>query len=49
MYEGTARESRIAVVIIAQIHRAIWACVDLVLCQFASLGVPSQAHEGMTL
>jgi hypothetical protein len=49
MYEGTAREGRITVAIIAQIHQAVWACVDPVLCQFASLDVPPQAHEGMTL
>jgi hypothetical protein len=49
MYEGTARESRITVAIIAQIHRVVRACVDPVLCQFASLDVPPQAHEGMTL
>jgi hypothetical protein len=49
MYEGTAQESRITVVIIAQIHQAVWASVDPVLCQFASLDVPPQAHEGMTL
>jgi hypothetical protein len=49
MYEGTAQEGRITVAIIAQIHRAVWACVDPVLCQFASLDAPPQAHEGMTL
>jgi hypothetical protein len=49
MYEGTVREGRITVAIIAQIHRAIWACVDPVLCQSASLDVPPQAHEGMAL
>jgi hypothetical protein len=49
MYEGTAREGRITVAIIAQNRRAVWACVDPVLCQFASLDVPPQAHEGMTL
>jgi hypothetical protein len=49
MYEGTVREGRITVAIIAQIHWAIWACVDPVLCQSASLDIPPQAHEGMTL
>jgi hypothetical protein len=49
MYEGTAREGQIIVAIIAQIHRTVWACVDPVLCQFASLDVPPQTHEGMTL
>jgi hypothetical protein len=49
MYEAPAREGRVTVVITARIHRAIWACVDPVLCQSASLDVPPQAHEGMTL
>jgi hypothetical protein len=49
MYEGTAREGRINVAVIAQIHRAVWACVNPVLCQSTSLDVPLQAHEGMTL
>ena len=49
MYEGTVREGRITVAIIAQIHRAIWACVDPVLCRSTSQDVPPQAHEGMTL
>jgi hypothetical protein len=48
MYEAPTREGRVTVVITARIHRAVWACVDLVLCQSASLDVPPQAHEGMT-
>jgi hypothetical protein len=34
-------------VITARIRRAVWACVDLILCRSTSLGVLSQAHEGM--
>jgi hypothetical protein len=49
MYEGTAREGRITVAIIAQIYRVVWARVNPVLCQSTSLDVPPQAHEGMTL
>jgi hypothetical protein len=49
MYEAPAREGRVTVAIIAQIHRAVWACIDLVLCQSASLDVPPEAREGMTL
>jgi hypothetical protein len=49
MYEAPAREGRVTVAIIAQIHRAVWACVDSVLCHSASLYAPPQAHEGMTL
>jgi hypothetical protein len=49
MYEAPAREGQVTVVIIAQIHRAVLVCVDPVLCQSASLDVPPQAHEGMTL
>jgi hypothetical protein len=49
MYEAPAREGRVTVVITARIHRAIWACVDPVLCRSASLDVPPQAHKGMTL
>jgi hypothetical protein len=48
MHEASAREGRVTVVITARIHRAIWACVDLILCRSASLGVLSQAREGMT-
>jgi hypothetical protein len=49
MYEDTAREDRITVAIIAQIHRTVWARVNPVLCQSTSLDVFPQAHEGMTL
>jgi hypothetical protein len=47
MYEDTAWEGRVTVAV-AQIHRAVLACVDPILCHSASLGVPPQAHEGMT-
>jgi hypothetical protein len=47
MYEASAREGRVTVVITARIRRAIWACIDLTLCRSTSLGVLSQAHEGM--
>jgi hypothetical protein len=49
MYEGTAREGRITVAIIAKIHRVVWACANPILCRSTSLDVPLQAHEGMTL
>ena len=49
MYEDTVREGRIIVAVAAQIHRAVWACVDPILCQSTLLDVPPQAHEGMTL
>jgi hypothetical protein len=49
MYEAPAWEGWVTVAIIAQIHRVVWACIDPVLCQSASLDVPPQAHEGMTL
>jgi hypothetical protein len=48
MYEAPAREGWVTVVTTARIHRVVWACVDPVLCQSASLDVPPQAHEGMT-
>jgi hypothetical protein len=48
MYEAPAWEGRVTVVITALIHRVVWACVDLILCRSTSLGVLSQAHEGMT-
>jgi hypothetical protein len=48
MYEAPAWEGRVTVVITARIRRVVWACVDLILCRSASLGVLSQAHEGMT-
>jgi hypothetical protein len=43
------REDWVTVAITAQIHRAVWACVDPTLCQSALLDVPPQAHEGVTL
>jgi hypothetical protein len=49
MYEAPAREGRVPVAVAIQTHRAVWACVDPVLCQSASLDVPPQAHEGTTL
>jgi hypothetical protein len=49
MYEAPALEGRVIVVITARIHQVVWACVDLVLCQSASLDVPPQAHKVMTL
>jgi hypothetical protein len=49
MYEAPAREGRVSVAVVIQTRRAVWVCVDLVLCQSASLDVPPQAHEGMTL
>jgi hypothetical protein len=49
MYEAPAREGRVSVAVAIQTRRAVWACVDPVLCQTASLDVPPQAHEGMTL
>jgi hypothetical protein len=48
MYEAPARESRVTVVITAQIHRVVWACVDPILYRSTSLGALPQAHEGMT-
>jgi hypothetical protein len=49
MYVAPAREGRVTIVITARIHRAVWACVDPALHRSALLGVPPQAHEGMTL
>jgi hypothetical protein len=49
MYEAPAREGRVSVAVAIQTRWAIWACVDPVLCQTASLDVPPQAHEGMTM
>jgi hypothetical protein len=49
MHEAPTREGRVSVAIAIQTHRVVWVCVDLVLCQSASLDVLPQAHEGMTL
>jgi hypothetical protein len=49
MYQDTVREGRITTVVVAQIHRVVWARVDPILCQSTSLDIPPQAHEGMTL
>jgi hypothetical protein len=48
MYEDTVREGRITAAVVAQIHRAVWARVDPILCQSTSLDVSPQAHEGIT-
>jgi hypothetical protein len=48
MCGAPVREGRVTVVITVPIHRAVWACVDPVLCLSALLDVFSQAHEGMT-
>jgi hypothetical protein len=49
MYEAPTREGRILVAVAVQTHRAVWACVDPILCQSILAGAPPQAHEGMTL
>jgi hypothetical protein len=49
MYEAPAREGRVSVAVVIRARRTVWAYVDRVLCQTASLDVPPQAHEGMTL
>jgi hypothetical protein len=49
MYEAPAREGRVSVAVAIRTRRAVWVCADPVLCQTASLDVPPQAHEGMTL
>jgi hypothetical protein len=49
MYEAPVREGRVSVAVAIQTRLAILAYVDPVLCQIASLDVPPQAHEGMTL
>jgi hypothetical protein len=49
MYRAPAREGRILVAVAVQTHRAIWACVNPILCQSTLLDMPPQAHEGMTL
>jgi hypothetical protein len=49
MYEDTVWVGWIIAVVAAQIHQAVWACVDPILCQSTSLDVLPQAHEGMTL
>jgi hypothetical protein len=49
MREDTVREGRVTAAVVAQIHRAVWARVDPILCQSTSPDVPPQAHEGMTL
>jgi hypothetical protein len=49
MYEDVVREGQTIDAAAAQIHRAVWACVNPILCQSTSLDVPPQAHEGVTL
>jgi hypothetical protein len=49
MYETPTREGRVSVAVAIQTRQAVWACADPALCQSASLDVPPQAHEGMTL
>jgi hypothetical protein len=49
MYEAPAWEGRILVAVAVQTHRAVWACVNRILCQSTLAGVPPQAHKGMTL
>jgi hypothetical protein len=49
MYEAPAREGRILVAVVVQTHRAVWACVNPILCRSTLPDVPPQAHEGMTL
>jgi hypothetical protein len=46
MYGAPAREGRVTVAITAQIHQAVWAYVDLVLCQSALLDVPPRPTKG---
>jgi hypothetical protein len=41
MYEDTVREGRITAAVDAQIHQAVWARVDPILCQSTLLDVPS--------
>jgi hypothetical protein len=41
-------KGRVTIVITARIHRAVWACVDLILYRSTSLGALPQAHEEMT-
>jgi hypothetical protein len=47
--KDAARESRVAVVDVVQIHWAVRAWVDPILRQSTLLDVPPQAHEGMAL
>jgi hypothetical protein len=46
MYRAPAREGRVTVAIAAQVHRAVWAFVDPVLCQSTLLGVPPRPTKG---
>jgi hypothetical protein len=49
MYGAPAQEGRILVAVAVQTHRAVWACVNPILCQSTLPDVPPQAQEGMTL
>jgi hypothetical protein len=42
-------EGQILVAVVVQTHRAVWACVNPILCRSTLPDVPPQAHEGMTL
>jgi hypothetical protein len=49
MYQAPAREGRILVAVAVQTHRAVWTCVNPILCQSTLADMPPQAHEGLTL
>jgi hypothetical protein len=49
MHQDTVREGQVTAAVVAQIYWIVWARVDPILHQSASLNVPPQAHEGMTL
>jgi hypothetical protein len=46
MYGAPAREGWVTVAITAQIHRAVWACVDPVLCQSVLLNISPRPSKG---
>jgi hypothetical protein len=46
MYGAPAREGRVTVAIMAQIHRVVWACIDPVLCRSALLDVSPRPTKG---
>jgi hypothetical protein len=45
MYEDTVRKGRITAAIVAQIHRAVWARADPILCQSTSLDILSPGPQ----
>ena len=49
MYEAIVREGRVPVAVAIQTHRAVWACVNPILCQSTLAVVPPSAHEEVTL